>query len=167
LREFKTLRARAKWTSNDAERQRRPANLSVPVWPNCRRFAFTVPPGSPQQSGLSLVPYATRWIGESGLAPLPTALYGGVLQLSAIAYTILVRALLVCQPPHSVLANAIGSDFKGNVSLAFYVAAIPLTFVNPVIAVAMFAFVALMWLVPDRRIEARVNAPPQAGAVGE
>jgi uncharacterized membrane protein len=116
---------------------------------------------------LSLVPFATRWIGESGLAPLPTALYGGVLLLSAIAYAILVRTLLACQPPHSVLANAIGSDFKGNVSLAFYVAAIPLTFVNPVIAVAMFAFVALMWLVPDRRIEARVNAPPQAGAVGE
>src|SRR5947208_4833809 len=69
---------------------------------------------------LSLVPFATRWVGESGLAPLPTALYGGVLLLSAIAYTILVRALLACQPPHSVLANAIGRDLKGNVSLAFY-----------------------------------------------
>jgi uncharacterized membrane protein len=116
---------------------------------------------------LSLVPFATRWIGESGLAPLPTALYGGVLLLSAIAYTILVRAILACQPPHSVLATAIGSDFKGNVSLVLYAAAIPLTLLNPLIAVAIFALVALMWLVPDPRIEARLTTPPQSGAVGE
>jgi len=116
---------------------------------------------------LSLVPFSTRWIGESGLAPLPTALYGGVLLLSAIAYTILVRAILACQPPHSVLATAIGSDFKGNVSLVLYAAAIPLTLLNPLIAVAIFALVALMWLVPDRRIEARLTTPPQSGAVGE
>jgi uncharacterized membrane protein len=116
---------------------------------------------------LSLIPFATRWVGESGLASLPTALYGGVLLLSAIAYTILVRAILACQPPRSVLATAIGSDFKGNVSLVLYAAAIPLTFLNPLIAVAMFTLVALMWLVPDRRIEARINTPPQSGTVGE
>jgi uncharacterized membrane protein len=116
---------------------------------------------------LSLVPFATRWIGESGLAPLPTALYGSVLLLSAIAFSILVRAILACQPPDSVLAKAIGSDFKGNVSLVFYAAAIPLTFLNPWIAVAIFALVALMWLVPDPRIEARIRTAPPSRAVGE
>ena len=108
---------------------------------------------------LSLVPFATRWMGESGLAPVPTAGYGCVLFLSAVAFTILVRTILACQPPDSVLATAIGSDRKGNISLALYAAAIPLTFINGWIAVALFALVALMWLVPDRRIEGRVSAP--------
>jgi uncharacterized membrane protein len=108
---------------------------------------------------LSLVPFATRWMGESGLAPVPTAGYGCVLFLSAVAFTILVHAILACQPPDSVLATAIGSDLKGNLSLALYAAAIPLTFINGWIAVALFALVALMWLVPDRRIEGRVSAP--------
>jgi uncharacterized membrane protein len=116
---------------------------------------------------LSLVPFATRWIGESGLAPLPTALYGGVLLLSAIAFSILLRAILAGEPPHSVLATAIGRDFKGNISLACYAAAIPLTFLNPWIAVALYALVAWLWLVPDRRIEARLSAPPPSSAVGE
>jgi uncharacterized membrane protein len=116
---------------------------------------------------LSLIPFGTRWIGESELAPLPTALYGGVLLLSAIAYTILVRTLLACQPPQSVLATAIGSDVKGNASLVLYVAAIALTLLNPVIAVAIFTLVALIWLVPDRRIEARINTPPRSSAMGE
>src|SRR6266571_4787190 len=104
---------------------------------------------------LSLIPFATRWIGESGLAPLPTALYGCVLLLSAIAFLILVRAILASQPPHSVLAEAIGRDFKGNLSVALYAVAGPLTFVSPWIAVVIFALVALVWLVPDPRIEAR------------
>jgi uncharacterized membrane protein len=116
---------------------------------------------------LSLVPFATRWIGASGLAPLPTALYGCVLLLSGIAFSILVRAILACQPPHSALAKAIGSDFKGNVSLVFYAAAIPLTFLNPLIAVAIFACVALMWLVPDRRIEAQISTAPPSRTLGE
>ena len=107
---------------------------------------------------LSLVPFATRWMGESGLAPVPTAGYGCVLFLSAVAFTILVRTILACQPPNSILARAIGSDVKGNVSLALYAAAIPLTFINGWIAVALFALVALMWLVPDRRIEGLVSA---------
>jgi uncharacterized membrane protein len=114
---------------------------------------------------LSLVPFATRWIGESGLAPLPTAMYGCVLLLAAIAYSILVRAILACQPPHSTLASAIGSDFKGNISLVFYAAAIPLTFVNRWIAVALYVLVALMWLVPDRRIEAHLSAAPSSRGV--
>ena len=108
---------------------------------------------------LSLVPFATRWMGESGLAPVPTAAYGCVLFLSAVAFTLLVRTILACQPPDSVLATAIGSDRKGNISLALYAAAIPLTFINDWIAVALFALVALVWLVPDRRIEGRVSAP--------
>src|SRR5712691_820795 len=73
---------------------------------------------------LSLVPFATRWMGESGLAPLPTAIYGSVLLLSAIAFTILVRAILACQPPDSVLARAVGSDWKGKASPVVYVIAI-------------------------------------------
>ncbi len=107
---------------------------------------------------LSLVPFTTRWIGESGLAPLPTAIYGCVLLLSAVAFSILVRAILACQPPHSVLAGAIGGDLKGKLSLGLYAAAIPLTFLNRWIAVALFALVALMCLVPDRRIEARLRS---------
>jgi uncharacterized membrane protein len=109
---------------------------------------------------LSLVPFATRWIGESGLAPLPTAIYGCVLLLSAIAFSILVRAIRACQPPDSVLAQAIGGDFKGKLSVGLYAAAIPLTFLNRWIAVALFTLVALMWLVPDRRIETRLRAEP-------
>jgi uncharacterized membrane protein len=116
---------------------------------------------------LSLVPFATRWVGESGLAPLPTALYGGVLLLSGIAYTILVRAILAGEPPHSVLAMAVGRDFKSNISLVCYAAAIPLTFLSRWIAVALYALVALLWLVPDRRIEARLSAPPPPRAVGK
>jgi uncharacterized membrane protein len=107
---------------------------------------------------LSLVPFATRWVGETGLAPLPTASYGAVLLLSAIAFTILVRTILACQPPHSVLAQAIGSDVKGNISLACYAIAIPLTFFNRFIAVALYVLVALIWLAPDRRIERRLSS---------
>ena len=107
---------------------------------------------------LSLVPFATRWMSETDFATLPTALYGCVLLLAAIAFTILVRAILACQPPDSVLARAIGSDRKGNLSLLLYVVAIPLTFVNEWISIGLYALVALIWLVPDRRIEARLRA---------
>jgi uncharacterized membrane protein len=102
---------------------------------------------------LSLVPFATRWMGESSLAPLPTATYGAVLFLSAVAFTLLVRTILACQPEDSILASAIGSDVKGNLSLALYAVGIPLTFVNPWIGVGMYTIVALIWLLPDRRIE--------------
>jgi len=109
---------------------------------------------------LSLIPFATRWMGESGLAPIATAAYGGVLLLSAVAFTILVRCILACQPPNSLLATAIGRDRKGNISLALYAVAIPLTFVNAWLAVALYALVALIWLVPDRRIEGRLDTAP-------
>ncbi len=116
---------------------------------------------------LSLVPFATRWMGESGLATLPTAIYGCVLLLSAIAFSILVRAILACQPRDSILAGAIGDDLKGRLSLGLYAAAIPLTFLNRWIAVALYALVALIWLVPDRRIEARLRAAPPHPPAGE
>ncbi len=116
---------------------------------------------------LSIVPFATRWMGESGLAPVPTPAYGCVLFLSAVAFTILVRTILAIQPPESVLARAIGSDVKGHISLVLYAAAIPLTFVNAWIAVALFALVALIWLVPDRRIETRLSAAVPTHSTGE
>ena len=103
---------------------------------------------------LSLVPFSTRWMGESRLAPLPTAAYGSVLLLAAIAYTILTSAIVAHEGPQSKLAVAVGADRKGKVSLLAYVLAIPLAFVNPWISVALYVIVALIWLVPDRRIEA-------------
>jgi uncharacterized membrane protein len=107
---------------------------------------------------LSLVPFATRWIAETALAPLPTAIYAFILFVSAIAFTILARALLACQPPDSLLARAIGSDFKGKASLLLYAVSIPLTFVNEMVTIAVFVLVASIWFVPDRRIEGLFSA---------
>jgi uncharacterized membrane protein len=106
---------------------------------------------------LSLVPFGTGWMGENHAAPLPTALYGVVLLMAAIAYTILQATIVAHQGPHSKLREALGSDFKGKISIALYVAAIPLAFVRPWIAIGLYVFVTLLWLVPDRRIEARIN----------
>jgi uncharacterized membrane protein len=106
---------------------------------------------------LSLVPFATGWMGENHFAPLPTAVYGGVLILAAVAYTILSRALVAEQGPDSNLARAMGSDRKGKVSLVLYATAICLAFVNQWIADAIYLLVALMWLVPDSRIESRLR----------
>jgi len=103
---------------------------------------------------LSLTPFITGWMGENHFAPLPTALYGAVLLCSAIAYTILQIAVIGAQGPHSNLAAAVGSDLKGKLSIAAYVMAIPLAFVNQWISDALYVAVALVWLVPDRRIEA-------------
>ncbi len=102
---------------------------------------------------LSLTPFATGWMGRNNFAPLPTAVYGGVLLCSAIAYTILVRTIIAAQGPHSRLKEALGSDAKSYASLAMYAAAIPLAFVNRWFAYALYVGVALMWLVPDRRLE--------------
>jgi len=106
---------------------------------------------------LSLVPFATGWMGENHVAALPTALYGAVLLMAAIAYTILQTTIVACEGPHSKLREAVGSDFKGKISIVGYAAAIPLAFVNPWIAIGLYVFVAGLWLVPDRRIEAKVN----------
>jgi len=102
---------------------------------------------------LSLTPFATAWMGRNHLAAPPTALYGIVLLMSAIAYTILRMLLVAEQGPESRLARAVGSDFKGTLSLMLYASAVWLAFVNPWISDAIYVTVALMWLVPDSRIE--------------
>ena len=106
---------------------------------------------------LSLVPFTTRWMSESHLAPLPTAAYGVVLLMAAIAYTILALAIVRHEGPTSKLAAAMGRDVKGKISLGAYLAAVPLAFVNPWIAVAMYALVAGIWLIPDPRIESQLE----------
>jgi uncharacterized membrane protein len=106
---------------------------------------------------LSLVPFTTGWMGENHLAPLPTAVYGGVLLLAAMAYTLLQTAIVAHQGANSKLAAAVGKDGKGKLSIVAYVAAIPLAFVHPWIAVGLYVFVALLWLIPDRRIESKLT----------
>jgi uncharacterized membrane protein len=102
---------------------------------------------------LSLVPVATNWMGEHPGEALPTALYGVMLLGSAIAFTVLVHVIIHSQGPHSKLKAAVGRDFKGNVSLALYVVAILSVLVKHEIAWGIYALVAIIWLVPDRRIE--------------
>ena len=102
---------------------------------------------------LSLIPFVTGWMGENHFHQLPVALYGVVLLMAGVAYTILVRVLIRHLGHESALAKAIGSDFKGNLSLVAYVAAIGLAFVHEWVAMALYLAVAIMWLVPDRRIE--------------
>lgn len=108
---------------------------------------------------LSLVPFVTAWMGENHFAPLPTAVYGLVLLCSAIAYTLL-QTLIVKhhQDRDELLAKAVGGDLKGKFSIACYVAAIPLAFVNLWISHALYVLVAAIWLVPDRRIEKKIVA---------
>ncbi len=102
---------------------------------------------------LSLIPFVTGWMGENHFAALPTAAYGAVLLLAAIAYTILSRTIIANQGPGSKLKEAIGDDRKGWVSLILYVFGIPLAFFNQWISDGIYVAVALIWLVPDRRIE--------------
>jgi len=103
---------------------------------------------------LSLVPFTTGWMGENHFAPLPNAVYGAVLLMSGIAFLILQQAIIRHQGPQSKLKAAVGSDIKGKMSAVLYATAIVLAFVNQSIADAIYVFVAMMWLVPDRRIEA-------------
>ncbi|HXT40821.1 MAG TPA: TMEM175 family protein [Candidatus Angelobacter sp.] len=102
---------------------------------------------------LSLFPFTTAWVGENHLAPTPTAVYGFVLLMAAVAYYILQRAIIAQQGRDSLLASAIGCDWKGKLSPVLYFSAIPLAFVNPWISNGLYVFVALLWLIPDRRIE--------------
>jgi uncharacterized membrane protein len=102
---------------------------------------------------LSLTPFAMGWMGEYPSASTPNAAYGTVLLCAAIAYWILQREILAAQPPHSKLRTALGRDVKGNISPALYLAGIVLAFVNQWISDAIYVSVALMWLVPDPRIE--------------
>ncbi|HJU89356.1 MAG TPA: TMEM175 family protein [Gemmatimonadaceae bacterium] len=105
---------------------------------------------------LSLVPFVTAWMGENHFTSVPTAVYGLVLLMAAIAYWVLQRSILRAQEKGSVLEQAVGRDFKGKISPFFYIAAILLAFVNPVISGVLYAAVALMWLIPDPRIERMV-----------
>jgi uncharacterized membrane protein len=102
---------------------------------------------------LSLFPFATAWIGENHFASWPVAAYGVVLLLAAMAYFILVRALIALHGRDSTLATAIGNDFKGKISPIFYAIAIPLAFVNSWAAFGIYVLVAIIWIVPDPRIE--------------
>jgi TMEM175 potassium channel family protein len=102
---------------------------------------------------LSLTPFVTAWMGQNHFASLPAALYGVILLAAAIAYFILTRVLLSIHSPDSVLATALGDDFKGKISIVFYIIAIPLAFVRSWLACSIYVLVAVMWLAPDKRIE--------------
>ena len=102
---------------------------------------------------LSIIPAATAWMGQNLSAPLPTAVYGVVLLMPAIAYYILQKTIIRQQGSHSVLAKALGGDIKGKLSPILYIAGIALAFVSPWLSIALYVLVAIMWLVPDRRIE--------------
>lgn len=106
---------------------------------------------------LSLIPFVTGWMSENHFETVPVALYGVVLLMCGVAFTLLARALIRRHGPQSPLANAKRQDIKGNLSLILYAAAIPLAFVSVWIAIAIFTAVAAIWLVPDRRIEAVVH----------
>jgi uncharacterized membrane protein len=102
---------------------------------------------------LSLIPAATGWMGANFLAPLPTAVYGVSLLMPAIAYYLLQKTIVHQQGKHSVLASALGRDVKGKISPLLYAAAVALAFVDAWLSIAIYALVAVMWLIPDRRIE--------------
>jgi uncharacterized membrane protein len=112
------------------------------LWPNLHLLFW-----------LSLVPFVTAWMGENHFAPVPTAIYGIVLLMAAIAWTILQAIIIRHEGPNSKLRSALGSDLKGKVSAALYLVAIPLAFVHELIADAIYITVAMLWLVPDKRIE--------------
>jgi len=106
---------------------------------------------------LSLVPFTTGWMGENHWEALPTAVYGAVLLMSGLAFLILERTIIHHQGAHSKLKAAVGKDVKGKLSAALYIIAIPLAFVHQVISDVIYVAVALMWLIPDRRIESSLG----------
>jgi uncharacterized membrane protein len=106
---------------------------------------------------LSLFPFFTGWMGENHFDTLPTAAYGCVLLMAGVAYYILKTAIIAAQGEDSTLAEALGTDMKGKISPAIYLVAVPLAFANRWVAIALYVVVALMWLVPDRRIESRLQ----------
>ena len=114
---------------------------------------------------LSLIPFVTGWMGENHFASAPMALYGVILLLAGLAYLLLQHEILVQEGPDSTLAMAVGRDRKGKASVLLYAIAIPLAFVRPWMAGALYVSAVLMWLVPDRRIERRVVSA--AGAAVE
>lgn len=106
---------------------------------------------------LSLLPFATGWMGENHLAAIPTALYGFILMMAGVAYYILSRTIIAIDGKDSILATAIGRDVKGVLSVLVYFVAMFLAFANPWVANALYFTVAIMWLIPDRRIERRLR----------
>jgi uncharacterized membrane protein len=116
---------------------------------------------------LSLFPFATGWMGENDFAPMPTAVYGMVLLMAAFAFLVLQRAIIRRHGRESPLARAVGRDAKGRISPLLYIAAIPLAFVSVEIACGIYVLVALIWLIPDRRIEralaASASSDPSVG----
>lgn len=106
---------------------------------------------------LSLIPFGTVWLGENHSAAVPAAAYGVILIMAAVAYTVLVRAIIATQGTHSRLAAAIGKDRKGKISIALYALAIALAFVASWISDALYMTVALIWFIPDRRIEGKLD----------
>ena len=116
------------------------------LWANCHLLFW-----------LSLIPAATAWLGDNFPAPVPTAVYGAILLMPAIAYELLQKAILRKQGAHSVLATALGRDVKGKLSPVLYIAGIALAFVIPWVSVALYVLVAAIWLVPDRRIEKAIS----------
>ena len=106
---------------------------------------------------LSLFPFTTDWVGENRLAPTPTAVYGFVLLMAAVAYYILERIIVTKEGRGSVVASAVGRDWKGKLSLVIYLIAIPLAFVNSWIAGGLYVLVAVFWFIPDPRIERQLK----------
>ena len=106
---------------------------------------------------LSLIPFATGWMGENHFAPLPTAVYGAALLMPALAYYLLQMAIVRTQGTNSALAKVLGSDIKGKISPVLYMTAIALAFVSPWISCGIYVLVALMWLIPDSRIEKAID----------
>ena len=106
---------------------------------------------------LSLFPFTTAWMGENQLAAIPTAIYGFVLLMAAIAYYVLQRTIIAKEGRESLLAQAVGKDWKGKLSPLLYLAAIPLAFVSPWISSGLYVFAAALWLIPDPRIEKEIE----------
>jgi uncharacterized membrane protein len=105
---------------------------------------------------LSLIPFATGWMGENNFPKWAVVLYGAILLMCGAAYSILAQTLIKLHGKNSTIATAIGSDTKGKLSLALYISAIALSFINPWIGLAIYAFVAAMWVIPDKRIEKKL-----------
>jgi uncharacterized membrane protein len=102
---------------------------------------------------ISLVPFVIRWMDDAGFSSLSTAAYGFILAMSAIGYILLERSIMACNEKNAALAEAVGGDRKSKLSLLIYIAAMPLAFVSPWIAIALYVGSALMWFIPDHRIE--------------
>ena len=106
---------------------------------------------------LSLLPFATTWMGQNHSVSLPTALYGGVLLMAAVFYAVLQRSIIAADGAESLLGRAVGTDWKGKASPVFYLAGIGMSFQSTTLAQAIYTAVALLWLVPDRRIERQLQ----------